>query len=167
MVFCNNVPAERVMAIFIGSIPSTIGTLHNLTSLNLYGNSLIGLLLLFHSQAKLSYAVIFIGTLPSSLSLLTNLQFLDLDTNKLIGNINCKRNIKYFIVVFLIGTIPTSFAALTGLTTLRLHENCLTGNIYLLYHLAIIYNSIVIRHNTNFNFWVDKIGRVLYLFKLS
>jgi Leucine-rich repeat (LRR) protein len=102
-----------------GSIPSVIGNLQNLQTLNLAANKLT-------------------GTIPAETGNLQNLQILDLATNELtdtisksIENLKNLKNLKNlnFSQNKMTGVIPESIGNLTELTFLALTNNSLTGKI--------------------------------------
>ena len=100
----------------VGSIPSSIGNLTNLDTLELFSNQLSGnipstlgnLLNLIYLNLSLNQLS---GNIPSSLGNLTNLTSLGLGQNQLSGS------------------IPSELGNLTNLTTLDLIENQLSGNL--------------------------------------
>ena len=99
-----------------GSIPTSIGNLTNLTSLDLRGNQLS-------------------GAIPNTIGNLTSLQSLVLDQNQLTGaipnsiyTITALRNLELGANQ-LTGTISTSISNLTNLTALGLSGNQLSGNL--------------------------------------
>ncbi|CAI7847637.1 unnamed protein product, partial [Closterium sp. NIES-53] len=96
-----------------GSIPSEIGNLVNLTSLDLTNNS-------------------FSGPFPTSFSRLTKLSYLYLSLNKFSGSIDAIGNIislneLHLSHNLLSGTIPQSFSAMTSLRSIWLGNNLFTG----------------------------------------
>ena len=101
---------------FIFSIPSSLGDLTNLTSLQLDGNDLS-------------------GSIPSSLGDLTNLTDLQLNQNDLSGSIPSSLGDLTNLTDLqlnqndLSGSIPSSLGDLTNLTDLQLNQNDLSGSI--------------------------------------
>jgi len=100
----------------VGAIPTEIGNLTNLTTLNLGSNALS-------------------GPIPSSIGLLTNLANLYLGSNALSGpipsSIDGLTNLTYLALAdnALSGPIPSQIGLLTGLTYLGLANNNLSGPI--------------------------------------
>lgn len=98
---------------FSGTLPASVGRLHNLVSLSLAGNKLIGSLpaslgRLTRATSMLLSDNLFSSTLPSVLGTLTRLQSLDLSFDKFTG------------------TVPTSFCALPLSLDLAIRSPLLT-----------------------------------------
>ncbi|MDC1119549.1 leucine-rich repeat domain-containing protein [Gammaproteobacteria bacterium] len=99
-----------------GTIPSELGNLSNLTSLNLGNNSLTGTIPSeLGNLTKLTQILLFsnslTGSIPSELGNLANLTYLQLSNNTLSGS------------------IPSELGNLTNLTYLNLSNNSLSGSI--------------------------------------
>jgi Leucine-rich repeat (LRR) protein len=99
-----------------GSIPSSIGNLVNLQYLYLHFNQLIGSIPssignLVNLRELWLYVNQLIGSIPSSIGNLVNLQYLELEVNKLSGS------------------IPSSIGNLVNLHDLQLNNNQLSGSI--------------------------------------
>ena len=107
-----------------GSIPSSLGSLANLTWLSLAHDP----------ESGLGYNAL-TGSIPSSLGRLTNLEFLFLNNNDLSGSIpSSLGNLTYLEVLDLGsndlgGSIPSSLGNLINLYRLFLRSNRLTGSI--------------------------------------
>eukprot|EP00980_Cylindrotheca_fusiformis_P012201 scaffold2962_cov126-Cylindrotheca_fusiformis.AAC.17 len=100
-----------------GRIPTYIGLLSNLTSLDLPAN-------------------LFIGSMPNELSKLTNLKDrLDFSNNRLTGTVTSSlgqlKDLKYLSLKSnrLVGALPTEIALMTSLTSIHLSLNQLSGEI--------------------------------------
>jgi len=124
----------------VGTIPSEIGNLTNLTNLSLFDNNLSGSIpteignlinltdLNFHGN-NLS------GSIPTEIGNLTNLTYLDLFINQLSGSVPIEiGNLTNLTVLYLFsnqlsGSIPTEIGNLTNLGNLDFHDNQLTGSI--------------------------------------
>ncbi|KAJ8621123.1 hypothetical protein MRB53_029652 [Persea americana] len=123
-------------ASIVGSIPASVGSLQNLTSLYLSGNALT-------------------GAVPGTLGQLESLSVLDLSRNSLTGSIPFELSgLRRLVVLnlsvnFLSGGIPPSLGTLPNLTTLILANNSLLGSIpaqlgdlSLLVELNVGFNSL-------------------------
>lgn len=124
-----------------GTIPSEIGSLQALNTLNLYSNrgitgsipSSIGQISTL--QYVYLYTCSLTGTIPSSLFDISGLRWVSVADNKLSGsipsNIGNATALTYigFHVNDLTGTIPSSICSLANLNSLYLYENALTGSI--------------------------------------
>jgi RHS repeat-associated protein len=125
----------------IGTIPSEIGTLQALNTINLYNNrGITGSIPESIGQiSTLKYVYLYTcsltGTIPSSLFDISGLLWVSVADNKLSGsipsNIGNATALTYigFHANDLTGTIPTSICNLVNLTGLYLYENELTGDI--------------------------------------
>jgi hypothetical protein len=73
----------------VGSIPSTIGYLNGITSLDHRMNRLTGTMIsiIFELLTPISFHITLIGTFPSAIGYLTGINFLDLGSNRLTGTI--------------------------------------------------------------------------------
>jgi RHS repeat-associated protein len=125
----------------IGTIPSEIGSLQAMNTLNLYNNrgisgsipSSIGQISTL--QYVYLYTCNLTGTIPSSLFDIAGLQWVNLGDNKLSGsipaNIGNATALTYigFHANDLTGSIPLSICNLVNLNSLYLYENVLTGSI--------------------------------------
>ena len=123
-----------------GVIPSTIGALTGLHTLDLSFNSLSGSIPseIGHMTALRSLFLLYnrlTSSIPSTLWLLTNLQWLDLDTNSLTGtlssNIGSLQNLVYLDLDTcpLHGTLPSSIGLLSSLQYLVLYNMGLSGGL--------------------------------------
>ena len=139
-----------------GPIPSEIGYLTNLTTLQLCGNQLTGSIpeeignltnlteLWIANHPQLS------GSIPEEIGNLTNLEYLWLHNNELIGSIPEEiGNLTKLVGLNLggnqlSGSIPEEIGNLTNLTYLYLFENQLSGEVP---------ESIC---NLNFDWWYDE-----------
>ncbi len=124
----------------IGTIPSELGNLGELTSLRLSVNNLIGQVpAQLGNLTNLKYLLIarnsLGGTIPSELGNLTNLISFSLQTNNFIGNIPIELgnliNLTWFVIHTndLNGSIPPELGNLVNLKGLYLGSNSLTGSI--------------------------------------
>ncbi|MFD0998701.1 RHS repeat-associated core domain-containing protein [Ohtaekwangia kribbensis] len=125
----------------IGTIPSEIGTLQALNTINLYNNrGITGSIPESIGQiSTLKYVYLYTcslaGTIPSSLFDISGLLWVSVADNKLSGsipsNIGNATALTYigFHANDLTGTIPSSICNLVNLTGLYLYENNLTGSI--------------------------------------
>ena len=124
-----------------GSLPSTLGLLAGLESLNLRSNKISGLLpaelaklsalkvLHLHDNPSLA------GTLPTAIGELTEINFLDVSRSRVSGTLPPglgalqRLQALHAESVRLSGTIPSEICELGMLYTLRLGNNNLTGNL--------------------------------------
>jgi RHS repeat-associated protein len=125
----------------VGAIPSEIGSLQSLNTINLYNNrGITGSIPTSIGQiSSLQYVYLYscslTGTIPSSLFDISGLQWVSVADNKLTGsipaNIGNATALTYigFHANDLTGTIPSSICNLVNLTGLYLYENALTGGI--------------------------------------
>ena len=125
-----------------GWIPSELGNLQNLQSLNFFHNSLTGSippeLGNLQNLQSLNFGGVgnnLTGLIPSELGNLQNLQFLLLNNNNLTGSIPSElgnlQNLQDLNLAFssLTGSIPSELGNLQNLQDLTLHANNLTGSI--------------------------------------
>ncbi|PRP80714.1 putative LRR receptor-like serine/threonine-protein kinase [Planoprotostelium fungivorum] len=110
--------ARGILGFYLnGTIPSSIGTLTNLTR--------------FHMGANLYIS----GTIPPSICNLTNMYYLNLGTNQLTGTIpSCLAKITILQTLYLdhnqlSGSIPDMFGSLINLQTLYIYHNRFSGSI--------------------------------------
>jgi RHS repeat-associated protein len=100
----------------VGTIPSSIANLSQLTSIYMQGNSIS-------------------GSIPTEIGSLSKLTLLYLYTNKLTGTIPASLgNLKNLVYLYLLrntltGSIPSELSGMTALQFLRLEENSLSGNL--------------------------------------
>ncbi len=122
-----------------GTIPSSIGNLTNLISLDLSRNNITGIIPSTIDATNLWNLVLYdnqiTGSIPSSIGNLTNLTTLRLDGNKIEGSIPTTiGNLVNLLTLNLrgnqiTGSIPTTIGNLTGLSTLDISGNLLNGTI--------------------------------------
>ena len=123
-----------------GPIPSSLGSLTNLTYLGLAGNRLSGSIpSSLGSLTSLRGLAVdrnrLTGPIPSSLGSLTNLRYLDLDSNRLSGSLPTSlRNLTNLRLLYLYrnqlsGSIPSWLGDLSNLDWLLLHSNQLSGSL--------------------------------------
>ncbi len=125
----------------VGTIPSEIGNLTNLSNLDLSQNQLSGsipieiynLINLTELNLSLNYQIN--DSISADIGNLTNLRYLYLHVNQLIGSIPTEiGNLGNLIVLYLFsnqlnGSIPTEIGNLTNLVNLSLSSNQFTGSI--------------------------------------
>lgn len=145
----------------MGGIPTSLGSLTNLQSLDLHSNQLTGgipsslgnltnlqYLSLYHNQLS--------DSIPSSLGNLTNLLTLVININQLSGSIPASlgniSNLNDLDLSYnqLTGAMPSSLANITNLQKLNLFDNQLSGTVPDLSNINI-YCSINLQYN-NFTF---------------
>ena len=124
----------------VGTLPSSLGNLSNLTNLGLNSNQLTGSIptelgnLSNLSNLSLDHNEL-TGSIPSSLGSLSNLTYLALDSNQLTGNIPSSlgnlNNLQYLKLNSnqLTDSIPSSLTNLSNLQQICLYSNQLTGSI--------------------------------------
>ena len=97
-----------------GTIPTSVGTLTDLTKLSLEANRLD-------------------GTIPHTITQLVNMKELKLNSNRLVGNIPSMAistmTLLYLHENRLVGSIPSTFASMSAMRFLKLNNNLLIGSI--------------------------------------
>ncbi len=122
-----------------GGIPSAIGGLHNLITLNLSYNQLSSIPNTIGDLVNLQYLWLYnnllLGPIPNEIGGMRSVKWIDLDNNKLTGTIpSSLGGLTYLTDLNLVnnqleGSIPPSLTNLNNLNTLNLNTNKLTGSV--------------------------------------
>eukprot|EP00543_Licmophora_paradoxa_P010206 CAMPEP_0202475322 /NCGR_PEP_ID=MMETSP1360-20130828/92838_1 /ASSEMBLY_ACC=CAM_ASM_000848 /TAXON_ID=515479 /ORGANISM="Licmophora paradoxa, Strain CCMP2313" /LENGTH=505 /DNA_ID=CAMNT_0049102475 /DNA_START=33 /DNA_END=1550 /DNA_ORIENTATION=+ len=134
---CQNVKSTDIGT---GSIPTQVGLLTQLTSLDLFNNALTGSIPTeLGMLTKLSWLFLhnnaLTGSLPTQLGMLIQLNSLSLYSNELRGHIPTELGMLQqlsFLHLFnnaFTGSIPTQLESLTQLVSLMIYDNELTGTV--------------------------------------
>ncbi|KAI9121557.1 hypothetical protein K1719_008590 [Acacia pycnantha] len=126
--------------LYLGIIPTQIGTLHNLIHLDLSHNNLSGIIPTqigtLHNLIRLDLSHNnLVGIIPTQIEALHNLTNLDLSSNNLSGSIPTQIGTLHNLIYLqlsnnnLTGRIPTQIGTLHNLIHLRLSHNNLFGTI--------------------------------------